>query len=172
MRILTRKKIYRAFPELDQFDDQTCERYLNRTTGIAACGSGCFTLIAVVVLTFIAWSFIEYNARELLYYTLKSQKIKMGVYTDTFVGLFAYSGFIWFPWVSVLVVRDRWLYRNIRKQLNGALCKQCEYSLLGLTVMEDHRVPYVKCPECGSENKLSASFLTQADIDPTLINPS
>ncbi|MGJ8637688.1 MAG: hypothetical protein ACSHX5_12685 [Phycisphaerales bacterium] len=169
MRLLTRK-IYRAFPELDQFDDSTCERYISRISKISTGTIGCLVILLVVVLSFIAWAYIEYNTRQLLYFILKKQHVKMGVYLDTFVLLFAYSGFIWFPWLSVLVARDRWLYRGIRKQLNGALCKECEYSLLGLTVMQDLKVPYVKCPECGCENKLTAGILTKEDIDPMLVN--
>lgn len=169
MRILSRK-IWRAFPELDQFDDETCRRYMNRSTKVYESGLGCLLLFLVVVAAFTAWIFIEYNARVLLYTVLKALGIKMGIYTDTFVGLLAYSGFIWFPWIAALLLRDRWLFRSILKQLNGALCKECEYSLLGLIVVIDSDTwKYVLCPECGTKNGLESGVLAESDIDPALL---
>ena len=172
MRLLSRK-IWRAFPELDQFDDETCKRYMHRSQALPDSTAGCLAIIFVLAASFTAWVFIEYNARFALYSVLDTLDIKIGPYSEAFIVLVAFSGYIWFPWVSLLLLRDRWLYKSIRKQLRGALCEECEYSLLGLEIRVDAETwKYVLCPECGAKNGLKAGVLTEADIDPALFGES
>ena len=143
---------------------------MNRSTKVQESKYGCMLLVFVLVASFTAWVFIEYNALLLLGMLLDARGIKLGMYSEIFVILVAYSGYIWFPWVSILLLRDRWLYRSIRKQLKGALCKECEYSLLGLkAVLDEDTWKYVQCPECGTKNEFETGVLAPADIDPTLL---
>ena len=131
MRILSRK-IWRAFPELDQFDDETCQRYMNRLTKVHESKYGCMLLVFILVASFTAWVFIEYNALVLLGMLLDARGIKLGMYSEIFVILVAYSGYIWFPWVSILLLRDRWLYRGIRKQLKGGAVQRMRVFTFGI----------------------------------------
>jgi hypothetical protein len=168
MRLLSRK-IYRAFPELDQFDDETCKRYINRTSGINTNGVGCLLMIFVFVASFTAWVFIEYNAIQVgVFWLLDKIGIRVGPYTEIFIYLFAYSGYIWFPWVMLLLARDRWLYTQIKKQLKGVGCRECGYCLVGLPINETRFNGFVVCPECNCENFFNDRSLTRADVDPTL----
>ena len=168
MRLLS-GKIWRAFPELDQFDDQTCKRYINRTTGMGASGLGCLTMFLVFVVAFTAWVFIEYNAIQVgVFWLLEKMDIRIGSYTEIFIYLFAYSGYIWFPWLMILLARDHWLYRQIKKQIQGAVCRKCGYCLVGLPINESRFNGSVVCPECNHENLFIDETLTRADIDPTL----
>ena len=168
MRLITRK-IYRAFPELDQFDDVTCQRYINRTVGISTNGAGCLLIGSVLIVSFIAWIFIEYNAIQVgVFWLLDKLEIRVGPYREVFIYLVAYSGYIWFPWLMLLIARDRWLYRQIKKQLHGVGCRECGYCLVGLPINETRFNGFVVCPECNSESFLNGERLTRADIDPTI----
>ncbi len=127
-------------------------------------------LVIVLFIAFTAWVFIEYYARVLLSIILSALGVKLGVYWGVFAILIAYSGYIWFPWMSILLLRDHWLHRSIQRQLRGALCKECEYSLLGLeAVIDQDTWKYVVCPECGTKNEFQSGVLNPADIDLALL---
>lgn len=170
MRILTTKKIWRAFPELDQFDDKTCFRFVKHYAKLHESKAGWLWMILVAVATFTIWIFIESTARTLLYMIMRAVGIRLGPYSDTFLILFLYFGRLWFPWLSLLLFRDRWLSLSIRKELKGERCKKCEYSLLGLEAVIDQQTwKYVLCPECGTKNEYQVGVLVPADIASTVL---
>ncbi|MFK7759528.1 MAG: hypothetical protein AB8C13_06250 [Phycisphaerales bacterium] len=129
-------------------------------------GRGYFYMAAVVVSSFVAWIYIEYNARVAIQYIADFVEYNIGVYQDSFLLLVADLGYIWFPWLILLLARDRWFYRQIRKQLDGATCMACDYCLVGLEIQVRNKYTDVKCPECGLKNDIDGVRLSHVDIDP------
>ncbi len=79
------------------------------------------------------------------------------------------TGFVWMPLIAMFLARDFWLFRQLRKQINGVGCKECGYCLVGLEIKDSKVNEYVLCPECGTKNEFASGVLAPADIDPTLL---
>lgn len=144
-------KVYRAFPELDRFDDARCQAYV--TTAIRRHRVLAVLLyVAMVVMPFVAWPVIWYNFLR----------------GFSFIRFFGSDGRVLFELLSGvmcalllgLVTRDLFLRSIVRKQLNRGICQSCEYQLLGLPV----KAGAVTCPECGKRIQLASIGLTPEDI--------
>lgn len=164
MRLLT-KKIYRAYPELDKFEDEVCVRYIKRAKRLQNAWKFWIMMLIALPIAFGIWAglMFGYGYFRNTYY---------GLYTDSFelvIVLVLMTGIAWIPLLTTLLLRDFWLHRCIRKQLTGVQCPSCGYSLIGLTLLTDTNLPSISCPECGSRTVLKDMGLTEADIDPTLI---
>ena len=172
MRILSRK-IWRAFPELDQFDDDVCRRYIRQARKLGNSTKGAFFVMLVLPLSFVLWAGLMFNFDAIMYYLESWHNIEIfdflsSSFRDVFIAI-RLTGYIWFPVLCMAIVRDRWLNRCIRKQLSGNKCGACGYSLIGLSLMKDSEEPSVTCPECGHHIVLREMGLSKADIDPTLL---
>lgn len=171
MRLLTRK-IYRAFPELDQFDDDTCKRYVKRAKEQEA-DRGCVLLMIVVFVSVIAWvaglGGLVFTATKFVIEFVFFQRSSTG-FTSDCASLVSTTGIIWFPWFTTLLTRDIWLWNSVRDQIITVRCSMCKYSLMGLPIQRNENFPYVDCPECGQRIMLYDNGLAEADIDPTLLS--
>ncbi len=121
----------------------------------------------------VVWAGLMFNYDAISFYLEARYDIEIfdmvdGIVSDLFIAL-RITGYIWFPVLCMLIARDRWLNRCIRKQLSGIKCGACGYSLIGLALIEDAPDPAVTCPECGHRVVLSEMGITQADIDPTTL---
>lgn len=169
MRLIS-TKIWRAFPELDQYDDATCRRYIARARQIRRTGlhqtAILFSLVAslafAITLASPHYYTLEWVAKQFM------ANDKVDVMTDTLLNLLVFVSFIWVPALTGLIVRDRLLHRCLRRHLDGAICPECRYSLIGLEIFGPGAMPRVRCPECGEEVKLNQHSLTEADINPLL----
>lgn len=141
---LIRSKIYRAFPELDRFDDEQCRRFVHAansswrrrigrwvvvgvTTGVLLVGAviGCVALGSYLDDHMVFWGTIGYFG--------------WGVLFVVGTGLALLGG---------LVLRDRILRLRVRQLIRRCgSCPNCHYSLLGMRVAGDHAIV---CPECGT----------------------
>lgn len=157
-------KIYRAFPELDVFSDEECERYVlqvraQRKTAIwllvGAVGAACafFTLTHVLINVILPW---------------------MSVAPSTeFSVLWAGVGGVSSLCMGLLIARDAALIRAIRGRIDNARCTKCKHSLLGLPLLRPEQAagvqldnPAVRCPECGEVMFLRGMGLIEADLVP------
>ncbi len=120
-------------------------------------------MVASVFVAGIAWIIVSFFLARLLNYLQTGDRFEVaGV-------LFIMTGFIWFPGLIALHIRDRWLLACIQKQIRTAACGACGYSLLGLEIVMYNNKQAVKCPECGEQTILAQWGLSAADIDPTLL---
>ncbi len=144
-------KVYRAFKELDQFDDQQCEWYIRRAkwkhivsmilVGIVAVGA--VLLFIVLALLIEGWllTSVQNTAFAMSFQSSVMSVVAAlaGVLVPVAIGL-----------VIGLMIRDVWLRWAVRKELAQTRCLRCDYQLIGLPVHSG----VVRCPECGMDNKL------------------
>lgn len=159
-------KVWRAFPELDPFADAECQRYVKEATrrrllsAVVLMSSG--LLIALMLGVACTWAVIA-TARW-------SGVTTSGIHRWTYqVLLEDVPKFAIVPvslWVGVLLGRDLWLRRAIRKRLDLTICGGCGYSLLGLTLRRDPGTDdeYVMCPECAQRISLRGIGATRDDF--------
>ena len=165
MRLLT-TKIWRAYPELDRYDDDFCKRYIKRAKRLQNAWKFWVMMIFALPVSLGVWVGLMFATGFILNEYLYDVSFTL----ETTIFLFAGTGVAWMPAFTALLIRDRWLHRCIRKQLFGVQCPPCGYSLIGLSIDSPDN-PSVHCPECGQVTLLSDLGLTEADIDPTLVSP-
>jgi len=168
LRLFTSKKIYRAFPELDPYDDQVCELYIRRARRLRSSWKGLLSILISIPISILIWSGVTWAMASLLE-TYKEQWESPSVNVLAVTVIFFLTGFVWVPVMIAFIVRDMCLNRCIRTQLSKVVCDECEYALIGLDVFELGGSRVVQCPECGAHTQLNAGHITEADIDPTLI---
>ncbi len=147
---LVRQKLWRAFPELDAFDDALCRAFVRSATaswrgklarwvivaGVGVLGFG----VAFAVSGLLSTVFPVYGYDVLRYSVLAAALVVLL--------LVAFGG--------ALLMRDYLLRWQVRRVIRGrGACAQCRYPLLGMTVGENLRVV---CPECGFETKVDAAL--------------
>lgn len=149
-------KVYRAFPELDPFDDEQCELFVHQATSGSlrrrAVGLG-YKLLALVV-GLATWAFVFAMAAAML------SALRLPQTLIDVLGVLGAAGFVFVPALAALVARDQWLRRTVKARLVSARCPGCEYSLLGLPVQDGR----VACPECGEQLHLERMGLTPRDL--------
>jgi len=147
LRIIT-SKLYRAFPELDGFDDDQCERLLRHVKDGVSYGPS----LGLAVFFLCAVSFVlgmmlgRIITKALAGYFL----IFFGRYwSDHLLILIHMIIVLTIPGVVGLVTRDvvMWIYvrRAMAARLKRIQCLGCKYLLLGQRVVDG----FVTCPECG-----------------------
>ncbi len=148
-------KVWRAFPELDRFDDARCARYVGEAKR-ESWRSG-LLVAALIPLSVLAWMISVAVAIAILDLMQPG-----GAGPGTAGTITAFALYAGTPLVLLLILlkaRDRWLQRAIRNRLNVARCLGCSYSLLGLTPIKGSCV--VVCPECGKAGELTDEMLEQ-----------
>ncbi len=158
MRILTRT-IWRAFPELDRFSDEQCERFVKAANARKVPKTITWCVVALVgVLVAAAAMIVPIWLRPDI----------RGNYTYGFpywddIYMHALLGKVWFwAWwmlaggIAGFITRDVLLRLRVRRILRTrATCVQCRYSLLGLAVPASL---IVQCPECGTPTHVDESM--------------
>jgi len=171
VRILSRK-IWRAFPELDQYDDETCKKYVNSAHAMSGRLLRTSFVLSAAFIGFGLAIVISEPERRFL------GRVLSWVFTDIrFDGLVGSSIFavtisniIWMPWLAGAMVRDFMLERCLKKKLMKAGCPKCSYNLLGLEILQHNLQKVVRCPECGKIVVLNTGHISEQDIDPILID--
>jgi hypothetical protein len=149
-------KVYRAFPELDRFDDGQCELFVHQASRGSLRRRAVAAAMQVLAAScaFMAWMFAFAVGRAIVS-GLHLRGAAEGIAT-----LGGIVGFVLVPALAALIARDVWLRRSIRARLVSARCPGCEYSLLGLPVTMGVAV----CPECGEQLDLERMGLTPKDL--------
>lgn len=152
-------KVWRAFPELDRFDDDRCKRFVKRA-------SQAFWLVKLfrflmhllgIAIGGVVVGFVLQAA-----FVLADDWRLRSPSRDIFVAAAAsVTGLLAF--VALLSVRNRFLRKRIRTIINTrGTCLSCGYSLLGLPVPDSLKLP---CPECGFTCEVDPS-LGELSSDP------
>ncbi len=147
-------KVWRAFPELDRFDDARCIRYVRQAKAKRRVTGALLVLLApVFVIVWFVSIGLSVGVMDMLY----PGGAGPGV-VGMILALFLFAGTPLALSLTLLLLRDRWLHRAVRDRLNVARCLECSYSLLGLDPGENK---FVICPECGKPADLTDEMLEQ-----------
>lgn len=137
--------------------------YIKRAKGWRNRIFGVFSVLGTIAVAFVFWAICSYII------IMVTESIGHSEQVQLVSVLVTMTGFVWFPALCALLMRDICLRHCIRKQIVGCACGACGYSLIGLVIAIFEEQPTVTCPECGLQTKLSDRGLSQADIDPTLL---
>lgn len=147
MRLITRKPLYRAFPELDRFTDEQCQRFLKSANRGVLRG-----LIRAAVIFTLGIGLFSGTLTGMMW--LSDTVIDLGDKLPVISAVIAFSmgaGFI-----GGLIIRDLLLRRRVRRVIDErGVCSGCGYVLLGLHVGPDLKVV---CPECGAATEVDVSL--------------
>lgn len=153
MRLLTRDKIYRVFPELDDYPAQTCERFVaaarkSLAVKLAICAAmlGAF-LTGSAFFGFLIGRFVEW------YYPLGSDRLTtpQSLFVVFLAGLALVLAASLAYWA-----RDLIIWRRVRYIIHDrGRCRECFYTLIGLSISPDLGVI---CPECGHVTTVDQSL--------------
>lgn len=153
MRLVTRR-IYRAFPELDRFDDVQCQKFVRaaRGSGLRRSLRGLFmfgVILGGVIAGGAGYALLVDRIsprNELLMGPLGEKLLAVGLLVLTLT-----PG----P-VLAFVLRDWLLRRRVKFVLRTrGVCRTCWYSLVGLPIGEKN---LVQCPECGAVTEVDESL--------------
>lgn len=140
---LIRNKIYRAFPELDRFTDEQCERFVRSANSSwvrrlgrwIVVGVTSFGLLILVIAGFVAFD------------QMLDAKLQRLGWMGALLGLVGFVVATGAALTAGLVLRDWILRRRVRQLIaRCGACPACHYSLLGMRVGENLTIV---CPECG-----------------------
>ncbi len=152
MRLLTRHKLYRAFAELDPYDDATCERFLESAKGSwsrrwgrrSACVG-----IAIISMILLGIGILWLGSAWIKVPTGHEGLMVAMVMVPAVVG----------PFVAILQ-RDALLWSRVRYVLRRqGCCGTCGYSLIGLSLDDANQIT---CPECGTLRTVDRSLAVLA----------
>lgn len=146
-------KIYRAFPELDPFPDEECQRYIRYAYRQARFRIGCIPVVAFVV-ALVLMATINGLIISALDRSGMDSETAIVAFLVLFISMFA------IPAVLALIVRDKVLFRVLYDRIKTARCPECAFSLLGLPVKDGA----ARCPECGKNIILRQHNLTPEDL--------
>jgi hypothetical protein len=161
-----RAKVYRAFSQLDEIDDATCERLV----GAARINHA---MLVDIIPRAAAWmvgalwpvGWIVSHTLSLLPAWIPVPKTALGatLAITTTTALFAGATF--------LISRDVCLWLGVRRELRRVNCRRCGQPLVGLPIRaagddNDPGKRFVRCAECGKLHNLLEAGLTPRDLIP------
>ncbi len=161
MRLITRHKLYRAFPELDSYEDGQCEQFLAAAQGgwvrwglrWGACIGASYLVMALVAMgTALIASALGIDMDRPPTWFMAGVLVLIAAWP-----------------ILAIVTRDvlvRWRVRRVLR-VTGS-CSECGYSLIGMPLDDEHRVT---CPECGHVKAVDPSLavLTRDEMGRTRI---
>lgn len=138
-------RIYRAFPELDRFNDEQCEMFVR-----AACRRGWrrhahrLLILLATIVSLILVGFAVALVTEWLDHVVQGGVERSGWFAPyVILCILAMCS----PFLLALLLKDRLLLRRLRLVIRArGTCPSCRYTLLGVTIDEGNTV---LCPECG-----------------------
>lgn len=161
MRLIT-KDLWRAFPELDRFDDDRCRRFV-----IAAQRgkrAAIWRILLNLILTASVAAAIGSIGLAIMWLFWDAGGGTSGPAAGGWrfaFGLFILCLAIVAAGLSSLVLRDQLLRRRVAHFIFArGKCPQCRYNLLGVRVPESLRI---HCPECGLELEVDKALTELAD---------
>lgn len=146
-------KAWRAFPELDAYDDATCREYMKRAAGGSRWGR--FVACPTIAIAMIPFAVVLGTWSGRLLAGLVGQRAWWAAIEWPLVMVYGpLLALIWsLPIIVPMATSDLLIRRQLTRRIRTADCPGCRYSLLGQTIRHDaaRRRDMVRCPECGLE---------------------
>lgn len=169
MRMPT-SKLYRAFPELDPFDDERCVRFVRAAQG--KWWRRAMRWIGLVVFAVVSFAGLGWGLTDLATGLLRNgahPNRAFGPISPILGQAACLAIALLIGGLASLVLRDVLLRRSVRRVLKGSAdCWNCGYRLLGLPVSAENSI---RCPECGSVSRVDAS-VSELSVGPAAVDGS
>ncbi|MEM9415985.1 MAG: hypothetical protein AAGA29_10995 [Planctomycetota bacterium] len=155
-------KVYRAFPELDDYSDEQCERLMRRVQLQQGQSIGINMIIGI---SFVGLAFLIFITCKVVIASLEIP-VHVANRQEDMILLLGFVTVFGLPAAVCLFLRDYILRKRLTGAINYAIdrvrCLSCKYILIGQSAKEEH----VTCPECGARQHLSELGITEADLIP------
>lgn len=146
-------KVYRAFPELDRFSDEQCERWQRlanqywpwKQVGVICAAIAAFPLVWTITMVLVTLVGNASGFRPLDHLPGPFGLIVLMLVLAVPILIAAVVSFL---------IRDWWARRCLRRFIDDRVCA-CGYSLLGLPEVKHENHVVVNCPECGTQHWLN-----------------
>ena len=149
IRLITRK-IWRAFPELDRFSDEQCQRF------VKAAGRQRWFVFATWGAVTVVFAAGLALASVLTRWTDSAMRYDFPVVPAWMILFVVLTAGVAAAGLAAMLTRDKILRRRIALVLKyRGSCVGCRYSLVGLPVPDSL---CIVCPECGAECQVDASL--------------
>lgn len=159
MRWITTQKIYRAFPELDEYSDEQCDLFVKRCR-TAIKHSGGVVILPLFIFMFSCCGLSTFIAQA-MDYVIRNDIAS----SSDYLFLLAFLSIAIPSLLLPLIVRDLMLRKSmnriIHEKLEQLQCRHCKYLLMGIAPI-NHTT--VICPECGQANHLEEMGITASDL--------
>jgi hypothetical protein len=154
-------KVYRAFPELDRFNDAQCQEYVRKVRKRFRRGRRRIDVIRAAGLLLLGAGSLVLTS-FLITGNMSGLPFHEGLFARyPFLGASAMAVCTAVPALAFYFGVDHvWLRRRIAAHMRDIRCVECGYALLGLSVKDG----VVTCPECGERVDLAMLGLTAADV--------
>ena len=157
-RMLPITKFYRAYPELNGYPDETCERMILAARARRGDAMWVVPLAAVLAVNSVVVALAFVAARVMSSAAAQPgarPPISIpGLWVGALVVMFFIGAWLWVAVRRVLIIRSVLLH------MEKARCPYCHFSLRGLLVDYGR----VVCPECGQQILLADEGLTPDDL--------
>lgn len=146
MRLIT-SKVYRAFPELDAFSDERCERFVRFTNHAWGPRLVQWTILGLASMIAVIAGFVAaVLGLQIVVLGREVRALALGAFLPLPSIILATTTWA-IGLVLVLILRDVLMRRSVRRVIGRCgTCYSCLYPLLGMRV-EDNLT--ITCPECG-----------------------
>jgi predicted RNA-binding Zn-ribbon protein involved in translation (DUF1610 family) len=163
MRLLT-MKLYRAFPELDGYNDDQCRMFVHAAREGLLPGFGRLVLVLVVTLPTLLLGLLAtiWLAER---WRIFDHPLGLDSLTWHFAAFLPAAAFLLLSGpVAGYLVRDLSLRRRLLFVLRvSGVCPSCGYSVIGLPVISTTEGgSSVRCPECGVQFPVDQSLAVLA----------
>lgn len=157
-------KFYRAYPELNDYSDEACERMIWAARARRADAMWVVPLAAIIGVNLVVAALTIVTARVML--RAAAQRTASGG-----AALPISIPAVWMLSLGVMVVVGLWIWvavrrvliiRSVLNHLEKARCPYCLFSLTGLLL----DLGSVVCPECGQRIVLADEGWTPEDLKP------
>jgi len=153
--------IYRAFPELDDYDDEQCARLMRRIqlnlSGHARRNTISLSVCAASLLLTLATSKIIYDFFAKNYDFVSKNDL---IFLPCLLFILGVSA------AALVLTRDIVLRRQLKNaidyELDRVRCLNCRYILIA----QQPKAGMLTCPECGTQVSLARLGITEDDLIP------
>jgi phage FluMu protein Com len=162
MRLLTRQ-LHRAFPELDPFDDERCDRFVAQ-----AARSRTGRLVSILAVLAAAAVGLVGPPAAISWLRSSPWSVSLAI-TPIWIDAAFVAGFVLGPFAAI-IARDVALRLRIRRVIRArGRCYGCGYSLLGIPIGANLEVV---CPECRTVGTVDAAMAALTDDATAFLPPT
>jgi hypothetical protein len=151
-------KVYRAFPELDRFTDESCQKFVRAAMrGVGKKAVMAAVVIPVAIFGFGCALYVWLSGFTVLEKSLGTRFDSMGLWMLPLAAVLLIMAVVGV--LPALVAKDLILRFSISRVFrDSGTCFACAYGLIGLPVSREKERWCISCPECHTECEVDSAL--------------